>query len=1182
MRLKSIRLIGFKTFADKTEIDVEGDVIAVVGPNGCGKSNLVDAILWALGEGNPKHLRAEIGQDVIFNGSNKRKPLGFAEVMLLFDNEDGALPVPTSEVSVTRRIDRSGNSQYQINRRTCRLKDVAELMADSGLGRSGYAIVGQKDIDQALAASPDDRRNWLDEAAGVQRYRARKLDALRRLSSAEAHLQRVEDILSEVGRQREPLREQAKDALQYREVQRSLRAVEVAQLAHELDAASLEIDRRQANLRAAQDLAASEAEEVAALEAQAAKVSERISELESAMEGLRERQSEVLTEYERAESAIKLGEQRLESLDQLETTLFQDTDAVDQRIRESAQELSVAEAELAAAKAELERVRVECAGAGQEARKLAERLKAIEAKLQFARDEHARALKHQIEQEHRRERLDEASRELRGIEESLPELEKELEKATKDRDAAQNKLAAERKGLSELQSSLKSIAASLHQSTEKESKLLSRQAELEGTRRGIEATLATHEGLHEGPRAVLEAQSKSKLPGSFDSVGESLIARPEHALAIERALGSSVHDLIVPSEAEAKAAIEYLKRNRAGRATFLPITLMRPRPTSREMEQLLRRPGVLGLASELVQCRPEHLPAIETLLGDVIVVDNLDTALTLAKTTGWRRIVSLDGEVVHRKGSVTGGIQARQGAGIVQRRADLAQAELEISRIAEDAAQVASEKRKLSDELTALRNSAGKAEAKLMALAERAKEAEEWRHNLEQEFQATQKSAARLEAEILRLEKSTTQTAELPQVDALQSERDALLRQFSERSADADVAERRISDAEQAVVSLEERVKQADHRLKRAQEAQTYSQSKLSKVGPEREQTRKEIKESHSRRDSLSRLREDVSAKLQHAQESRQSSIAQSLDLQAKAKQARWAAQEAAERAHAEELSKAKAEGRRAAAHQRLLEEYGIDEVEARRVAAETEVPPNAAALVARLRRELKAMGEVNLGAIEAFDRLEERFQELTAQSEDILTGIAEVESTIRELDLQTRERFRTTFEKVQSAFSGLFERLFPGGNGELRLTDPENLLETGIEIDVTLPGKKRQKLDLLSGGERSLCATTFLFSLLKVKPSPLVILDEVDAPLDGRNVERFTDLLREFADRCQFIVITHNATTIESAPVWLGVTMTEPGVSVVLPARLPEGFDDVGRRPADLPKAVVSVEAYTPTRSNG
>ncbi|HQU19033.1 MAG TPA: AAA family ATPase, partial [Fimbriimonadaceae bacterium] len=303
MRLKSIRLIGFKTFADKTEIDVEGDVIAVVGPNGCGKSNLVDAILWALGEGNPKHLRAEIGQDVIFNGSNKRKPLGFAEVMLLFDNEDGALPVPTSEVSVTRRIDRSGNSQYQINRRTCRLKDVAELMADSGLGRSGYAIVGQKDIDQALAASPDDRRNWLDEAAGVQRYRARKLDALRRLSSAEAHLQRVEDILSEVGRQREPLREQAKDALQYREVQRSLRAVEVAQLAHELDAASLEIDRRQANLRAAQDLAASEAKEVAALEAQAAKVSERISELESAMEGLRERQSEVLTEYERAESA---------------------------------------------------------------------------------------------------------------------------------------------------------------------------------------------------------------------------------------------------------------------------------------------------------------------------------------------------------------------------------------------------------------------------------------------------------------------------------------------------------------------------------------------------------------------------------------------------------------------------------------------------------------------------------------------------------------------------------------------------------------------------------------------------------------------------------------------------------------------------------------------------------------
>lgn len=1149
MRLKRVQIFGFKTFAEKTEFNLDGDVIAVVGPNGCGKSNLVDAILWALGESNARHLRAQAGQDVIFSGSAKRRSVGFAEVTLLFDNEDGGLPIDTAQVTVTRRLTRAGEGEYSINRRPCRQRDVYELLADSGLGRSGYSIVGQREIDQALAASAQERRAWVDEAAGVQRYRARKIESLKRLDSAQDHLTRVNDILGELEAQRGPLRDEAEVARRYEAAANALREVETGILIKELADATAAQEEAVERIASAGARLREESARADEIDAAAEQARDTLRTLDQEAEALQARRQEAGMRIERARSAIQLGRERLRSLDDLESTLTAGNGAA--AIAEMEAELGREVEAERLTDAALGDLRTALGGADDAAREVAGQLKEAEIELARGREREAVRIRLQAESQLRSTRREEARRELEGAVADLPRLEAAVADANAAVAEASARLKAFEEGMRDAESIARMREGRRDALARQVRDLLAEQAALDGRRRGIEATIQNHEGLTQGSRAVMEAVRRGDLAGSYLPVADAIRAERRLALAIETALGASANDLIVEHESEAQSAIAYLKEGKLGRATFQPVSLMRPLQSSREGEALLRDGQALGWANAMVEAPPWARPVIDSLLGRILVVQDLGSAVALARTKGWSRLVTLEGESIHASGAVTGGLSSKPSYGLVRRKADLAEIEGQFKALLRDIAEQEALIAQLEGERAEAEAERTRGSLEIDTQREELTEAKEFAHTVLSELRAAERAREKLVAEIAHLDQPTEEIEEVD-LDALQVRRDQLTRVLASKAADGEQARRRLEESEAWRADAARRRGIAEKRLESAQSDETRRARRLADLGPERLRISQDIDQQSAVSDRATADHSCLTTQIEEARGARERAGADYDALLTEGKLARDTIATVGATNHQAELARARAESKRAAAAERLLEEYGVGEGEALAQAPSVDLPPDAIPLASRLRREIRAMGTVNLGAIEAYERLTARYDELDAQRGDILEGVEQVQASVQELDKLTRDRFLETFARVESAYQVLFQKLFGGGEGKVLLDTPSNILESGIEIEVTLPGKKRQRLELLSGGERALCAVGFLFALLETKPSPLVVLDEVDAPLDGRNVERFAEVLLSFAGATQFIVITHNPTTIEKATVWLGVTMQEPGVSTLVPARLP------------------------------
>ncbi len=1150
MKLKRVKIFGFKTFAERTEFDLDGDLIAIVGPNGCGKSNIVDAILWGLGEPNARSLRASNSQEIIFNGSANRKPLGYAEVSLHFDNEDGSLPLDAPEVVITRRVNRQGDSEFEINRQRCRLKDIYDVLADSGLGRSGYAIVGQKEIDAALAASAEDRRAWIDEAAGVQKYRFKRIESLRRLGHAAEHIARVDDLLNEIESQREPLRAEAEAAQKYKAAQGALQEVETGLMMREVCetvAALEEIETRIKNCTKSSHNETTRAEK---LEAEMGSVGSDIAESERKLDALRELQQSSISARDKAESNLRLAEQTLASLDELEHSLQHETNSTEERQVSMKTELESCTREYELAKSQIEELTTAQAGTSDEAHKLATELHELNTQLAEAREHQARVLQWQTESRLRKDRLRSVKAELEGIRGSIPDLQSAVAEAAE----AVHRLKSEQDALRAHRDELVA-KKSAHITTEQDHSARVRHlsqmlATLEGRKRGIESTIEAHEGLAQGSRAILAAVAEGFLKGEFAPVGEAIRADADLTTAIEVALGGAANDLICGDERMAKDAIAWLKERRMGRATFQPVTLMRPLVVRSELHTLKRERGIVGLAHELVNCDPAHRPVVDSILGRVLVCETIEDALRIAKTQGWSRLVTLDGEVVHSSGAVTGGHAARQGTGILARKAEL-------EGVAEEIAKVAAQLEKLETQGAQHRTSESSVveeieatELQIRLLDPDFQDAHRWHGNLKLELTQTERSQEKLEAELASLtEDSGPGEMKLDPV-GLEAQRNAILEAAARSSADSVSMLDRLRVAEQVMESAESRMKECNRRLEAEKTHGTNRSARMKSLEHGRIEAESKRARSITERDEAAERYERHGQELAEVVQLKATLLQRNFALQEQIKEAQKAAANYMDGVRRAEVDRVRAEARRASSMQRLLEEYGIDEETALEQGQDVELPEGASELVVRLRRELKSLGAVNLGAIDAFARLTERFDELNFQREDVLAGKQEIEAGIRELDQLTRERFSKAFAAVRDEFQKTIVKLFGGGEGTLSLTDPENLLETGVEVEVTVPGKRRQRLELLSGGERALAASAFLFALLRVKPSPFVVLDEVDAPLDGRNVERFLDAMADFRGTTQFLCITHNPLTIESAPIWFGVTMQEPGVSTVVPFR--------------------------------
>lgn len=1177
MKLRRLFLAGFKTFADKTELELSDGITAVVGPNGCGKSNIADAILWALGEQNPRLLRGSEIKDFIFAGAERRKPTGLAEVRLVLDNSDGSLPLEYSEIAITRRIYRSGESRFYINGTPCRLKDIVDLFLDTGMGRGAYSFVGQNEVDAVLSARPEDRRELVEEAAGVQKYRARKREALRKLETAELNLTRIRDILAELETQREPLREQAAVAERYLEITSRLREVEQDALVAEIHRCDYELYSARAEREEAIAEVAQLEEQLARLEREAASVRESLAEAEAERDaGLAARQN-AASACERIERELQLVQERLRNAEQsaqeneveirtlgerdgrLRSALERDRAAItrvaeQRKEREdalkSAQEL-LAEKEEAARRAE---------EAGRDQAQAQRRLMAERA----ARESALTAC---------RTRLDEARARCGELDRARGELAQALEAASlalaQAREAAsgcmqevQHSEAAHAEALKRVQE-----AEDLKERLDREAAACRRRF-MERTARlqALEETIAAGEGLFQGVRAVLQASREGALSGKFVTVADALSAPDRLRTALDVALGSSSQNLICGTAAEAREAVEWLKAGRRGRATFLPLEILEP-PQGFPAAALSGLPGAVGVASDLVRCDRAHRKAIDLLLNRVAIFEDLDSAIEGSRRLrGWSRIVTLEGELLTPGGAITGGDGPGRGPQLVRRKGEVDDLRLEVERLAQDlqaresrAKDAANQATQAAEAVQEAASAAASARTRLAAAERDVQACSRELETLEQRRTEAEAQRKRLAETISALEEEARGWMEAIEQDRLKdtSLDDALetVRAEAERCA-AEVSRLRAEVTEHRIELG--RLQEQERALKRSIASQETALAEVLAGREDRLRRREElgraIIEGREREEELRTqlaAAQDVLAEARCRfdawETERKQRLEKSFRLSGAIKETSDRRSQMVRTIHETDLRIARLEVRLSQAAQRLASEYEMTLEEA---LAAPEPPPmdrDSVAEIARLRREARAMGNVNTGAVEEFRRLTERYDFLSEQKADLERASAELRATIAEIDRNTRTVFLETFHAVQEQFQRLFERLFGGGTARLALTRPDDILETGIDIIVQPPGKRPQSLSLLSGGERALTAISLLFSFLAVRTSPFVVLDEVDAPLDGSNVDRFVDLLRDFARTTQFLVITHNPATIEAASSWYGVTMQEPGVSRVI-----------------------------------
>ncbi|MGE5552366.1 MAG: chromosome segregation protein SMC [Betaproteobacteria bacterium] len=1185
MLLRQISLHGFKSFADRLEMTFEPGITAIVGPNGSGKSNIADAVRWVLGESNARELRGSRMEDVIFAGSARRRSLGLAEVTLVLDNRDGFLPLEFAEVSVTRRLYRSGDSEFLLNHTPCRLKDIQELFLDSGVGRNTYALLSQAEIEAVLSAHPEERRRLFEEAAGVAKFRAKKTEALRKLAETEQNLARVGDILGELSAQIAPAREKARRAERHAELSAELRQVEVALLAGELQEAQRWVEE------AAEECARWEratAETLSALHQADARVVQArlaVANAETAREDAARQVLELATELERVEGELRMARERRqrwsdeharlttalgELAGQLEAAaaraagLEQDSAVSEGQLAEAraaavakAEALRTATAEVQRREDELDQKKSELIEAMNEAAQLRNELRGLEASRE-ARESH-------------RERLAQAEAEAQA---AVEEARCALERAKERWQQAQEATGRRKEELRRAEQAAAAEAEQLRRLDEQRREAEAEVARLRSRYQVLSDWQRNRESYAEGPRAVLAAKETGRLSGILGTVADLLRVPAEVERAIETALGASLQDVVVQDEEAARRGVHFLKETAAGRATFLPLALLRPRPVGpRERREVaaVGGAGFLGVASELVEYPAEVQPAVEYLLGRVLVTRDLETALRVGRASGLRYlVVTVEGDVVRPGGAVTGGREERS-RGFLRRQREVAEVEQALRRLEEQQVRLKAKAEELRQRTAERRKEQAALEQAWREQQEEAAAAEREVAVRESELHQAEGAAERVRRELVALEGGSGEVRERDlhtRLAVVEAARQSLEEAIARETGELREAVWRREEAAEALTAarilLAEREKDAaaaQGEVRRAQAEVEAVRREVAAAGAQAVELEQRMVESEEQMTRLERQREDLGRRRAEA-ESRtaelnreRSTLNETLAAaEAEADQARRHRDEVQQAAQEADLQRAKAELQAESIAARLQAEWGVERAGA---LALPSIPAKeragAAERAETLRRRLKALGTVDPAAIGEYAALSERYDFLSRQYADLTAARESLTAALAEIETTTVRRFSETFAAVRDEFSALFRRVFGGGQATLHLTDPENPAESGIEVEAQPPGKRNQSLLALSSGERTMTALALLFAMMRVRPAPFCVLDEVDAALDEANLERFVGLLREFAAEVQFIVITHRRPTMEAAGVLYGVTMEEPGTSRLVSVRLAE-----------------------------
>ncbi|MDL2257723.1 chromosome segregation protein SMC [Eubacteriales bacterium OttesenSCG-928-K08] len=1184
MRLTKLELNGFKSFARKTELTFGEGITAVIGPNGSGKSNIADAVRWVLGEQSAKALRGAKMEDVIFNGTQERRPQAFCEVMLTFDNSDGALPIEFMEVMITRRVYRSGESEYQINNNNCRLKDIHELFRDTGIGKEGYSIIGQGRVEEILSNKSGDRRTALEEAAGVMRYRARKEEAMRKLEHTKKNLERLEDILNELDAQCEPLYEQAEKAKEYLTLRDELKDLDINVFVHQyerikerLEGASAAIVELQAQSASALDTeqalsrdCSAQEEELRAIEQSASELQTMLLKELSCMEAhagevsvLKERRENLAREKQRLtderaqneELCAQLREElgRLSGSGQDEKDLLK---KLDEQIEEDEQKTQRLQKEI---QAQDELVEEQKAGIIESLNRLSD------AKAQLSRTEAMVAALNQRMGVLSGE-LQSATAERDGLLNEQNQAVLSWQKQAKDYEKAQHEKQAAQERVLEAKRISENTQAELHTAEQALSTMRSRSNVLEEMARA-------HEGYYASVRNVLRDCGRDvELRRCVLGVVAELVKVPrQYETAIEMSLGSALQNIVTPTPEHASRVIRYLRDKQYGRATLLPVSAMRPRVLNAQEREFLRMPGCAGLASELVEFDPQYKNVVENLLGRTVIVDTLETGVEMNKRAHAAfRIATIKGDIIHPGGSMTGGSIQKREFSLLGREREINELRLRMAKAQEDML-------KKQRDIEAAANNVKIMEQVLEGIDKslHAQDIDSARHKekldlIERDIEQNAQKTGRLELERGQIEDNLADIIKERQgIETLQSgiEKGSAATQDDVRISQAKLGELRLQSETLNQELTSKKVRRMA--MQKEEDALLQEQKRLQRELEQKQQLAQDaasnIKRAQAQSDELIKSIETLAAQVgdeqaqvdthkeqqQALEEERQRRAATLSETRQRKEELGTQLRSLEERRHKQELAFSRAELEFAAMQERISEDYGLTYAEALPLRRVPFAVTSAHVRIDELRTEIRELGDINVNAVEDYRALNERCQMMRAQCGDLHKAQEDLLTLIDELTGQMEKQFLSQFEIIQQNFSAVFEQLFEGGHAQLRLSDPKNPLSCDIDIIAQPPGKRLQLLTLLSGGERALTAIALLFAMLKLKPTVFCILDEIESSLDEVNVARFANYLKNYSEETQFILITHRKGSMEVCNTLYGVAMEEKGVSRLVSARL-------------------------------
>ena len=1184
MYLKNIEIKGFKSFADKINLQFDSGIAAIVGPNGSGKSNIADGVRWVLGEQSIKALRGSRMEDVIFSGTDSRKALGFAEVSVTLDNSDGFLPIEYSEIMVTRRVYRSGESEYYLNRTGCRLRDISELFMDTGIGKEGYSIIGQGRIDEILSSKAEDRRKVFEEAAGIVKYKTRKEEAERKLKRTKENLLRLGDIIEELQRQIGPLAEQSRVAKSYMEMRDELKHLELSMFVRNIEGLNRQKngieDRSKELQRTINDKTGTlnrfEAE-TSALELRAMQVEEQLNEIQDKV-------FKNLNLTEKKEGEIKVLKQRVqgenESIKMHAKELIrieQDIAIIEDEKRTRESEMQDLKNKLEDKKEIMESFQANLDRIGAQVGEEEERAEEIKAEIienlnliseQNSRVNSLRTLNETIykrkeqlleEMNNTSTRMEELRDERLELKGRLDTIARDIIEITRRRGMMEQKissLAVKREGLEREQKKLSGTLGS-----DKSKLVLLQQMEKE------------YEGYSRSVRGLIKACGSDKIlsNGIIGPVAKLIEVETGLERAIETALGYSLQSIVTNTEEDAKMAIEFLKRNKLGRATFLPVSSIKLRHLSKVEEGALKMEGCMGKASSLVRCPAKVQGIVQNLLGRVIVVDSLDSGIRMARAYKYAfRIVTVDGDVINTGGSMTGGSSHSKDAGLLQRKREIGLLKKAIKNKEETAKGIESALQDLNgEEQDTERRLKDTAEA-IHGLELQRIKLSEMTEAKQKEFSEKETKIKQLKTEKLELETDYSDTQnEIDRINETIKEKETenrerqetiknLQRISSGKKQDRENIQQQITAHRVEAARIGQRLEDVQAGYRRA--VSSIQRLRASKIDREKEIeiNKKNILKLES---AASSLRQEIESLTEENKKDNGDMVRLGqfkTECRQRMKEKKTLGMEInreiselEKKLHRYEVQLTKVDMEIESLQDRMWADYEVTRIQALDYKCEIDSEKDALSRIGELKSNIKDLGNINLNAIDEYQRVKERFDFLLTQRQDLEGARDSLLRIIKEMLDTMRKQFGEQFAVINESFGRVFRELFGGGKAQVLLADSENVLESGIDIIAQPPGKKLQHLSLLSGGEKALTAIALLFAILSVKPSPFCILDEIEAALDDSNVERFGTFLKKLSSNIQFVVITHRKGTMEIANNLYGVTMEEKGISKLVSVKL-------------------------------